>query len=947
MTSPGGDLTPPVLWRRVLTAILPKGIRGEAIRGDMEEEFREEAERTSVRVAGAWYRRQVLGILVRYRLRRLFRHGRPRTTGDRPDSSPSSVVANLADDVRHGWRRLARSPVSTLVAVVLIAIGTGATTAVFSVLDAVLLRPLPYLESHRLVQLWETNPEAVARRGLSSSAIGVNLRNYRDFERSARSLESMAFMDLWSSDGRTTLSGGSGPPELVDAMSVSASFFDVLGEDLFLGRPFSEDEIPPPGEWGECDMCWRYTEVGIISHDLWLRKFGRDPDILGRTIRFASSPMTVVGVAPPGFRVPPLMYFGRSLERDVDVFVPMHYPAYTQERNFKQYAVMARLAPGVELEQAEADLGRLMDGIVAEHPETMEGWTIELTPLNDLQTRHHGSGLYTLLAIVGFVLVIACADVANLLLARGAGRRTEMAVRASVGGGRAQLARLLLVESLLLATIGGAAGLLVAFGGTNLLLGMAPDQLPRPADAGVSLRVLGFAMGLALLTGIGTGLLPAIRSSDVDLGQTLKGGSTGQRGRFWKPARLLIAGQVALTLALLVAGGFLAKSFVRLRSEELLYDPQELVGLELKRGYHHPVVGHTYDDEESRALMWRVENEILERVGRVPGVVSAAWGPMPLATGEHWPSRIQLEAYEGEPPQDELVLASYLYVSPGYFQTMDIPILRGEGLPEWDGVDDWRHYWWATACGPEGGPHCKAVVSESFAANAWPGEDPLGKPLGMWGCCLTVAGIVPDVRLDGFDATELPGGSDPVGQVYVPWPEAPLIVKASVDPASIVEPVREAILEVDPEAVVTATLMEDRISEAFARPRFYLLVAGILGGMALLMAMVGLYGVISYGVSRRTSEIGIRIALGAAADQVRGLILAQALAPVLVGLGVGLLGVFAIRGWVERFLYGIDTGDPWLVLAVVVGLGGSAALASYLPARRASRVDPVRALTTE
>lgn len=345
--------------------------------------------------------------------------------------------------------------------------------------------------------------------------------------------------------------------------------------------------------------------------------------------------------------------------------------------------------------------------------------------------------------------------------------------------------------------------------------------------------------------------------------------------------------------------------------------------------------------------MWRVQYEILERVRSLPGVASAAYGPMPRATGEYWPTRFQFREYEGEVPQDELVQGSLLAVSPEYFRTMGIPILRGEELPEWDGANDWRRYWWATRCDPAIEAYCKVVVSESFAANAWPGEDPLGKRLGMWGCCWTVAGVVPDVRLDGFDATELPGGSDKLGQVYQPWPEAELIVRTTIDPASIVGPLREAVREIDPEVVVTATLMEDRMSQAVARPRFYLLVSGIFGGVALLMAMVGLYGVIAYSVSRRTSEIGIRIALGAAATQVRRLVLGQALAPVLVGLGVGLLGVFALRSSVEKFLYGIDTGDPWLVLAVAAGLGGSAALASYLPARAASTVDPVQALTRE
>ena len=613
-------------------------------------------------------------------------------------------------------------------------------------------------------------------------------------------------------------------------------------------------------------------------------------------------------------------------------------------------------------------MDRLAGRVEAEYPDLRAGWRPMVTPLHGLLARDYGLVFYSLMGMVGFVLLVACANLASLVLAQGTRRKAELALRAAIGGGRVRLFRLLMAESLVLAGLGGLLGVFLAHWGTTALLSVVPEEVPRAAQAGLDGRVLAFALAVSLATGVLFGLVPALRASDVDLHRDLKsGGRTGDSLGWTTLSRSLITVQVALTLVLLMGGGLLAKSFLRLSLDDLGYSRSDILTVTLHRGRHHRYgFGHVnFVDLDARRERWRASTEIMERVRALPGVRSVATGDVQLNRTGYQP--VQFRPYDAEDSPGETVNSFVEYVSPEYFTTLDIPIVRGQGLPEWTGADDADRYWWAID-GPDcvleakqsGDPsradrteHCfgpPVLVSETFAATAWPGEDPVGKELGVYGCCWRVAGVVADLDFRGVDAPPVQGllAQTPEMMIYVPYTElGPYLIKTDPDPLSLVPRVRDVIRSVEPDAPVTFETLERRIADSLARPRFYSLVAAIFAGVALVMALVGLYGVMAYFTDRRVHEIGIRMALGAERGQILTMVVSEGLRPVIAGIALGVAASAGLAGLLEGLLYGMDALDPWVALGVPAAMIAVSIGACYAPARRASQVDPLRALAHE
>ena len=526
--------------------------------------------------------------------------------------------------------------------------------------------------------------------------------------------------------------------------------------------------------------------------------------------------------------------------------------------------------------------------------------------------------------------------------------------------GRRQI-QLLLTESLILSVLGGGAGLLVAHSGLSTLVSLVPVDMPRAAEAGLDGGVLAFTLGVSLATGLLFGLLPALRASDVNLVEALKGTkSANTKGRGRASSTPLIVLQVALTLMLLVGGSVLGKSFFQLRTVDRGFRSENILVMELNAGRNRENQPPT---RENGRRQWSQDYRLLEEVRSMPGVISVGSGDISLWATDGWRNGpwmdyIQFQEYEDDWSQhmEELTMSQISHVSPGYFETLGIPIIRGEGLPAWDGVNDWRRYGSWTGCYTDRAPFCsemaqygKVVVSESFAAGVWPGQDPIGRELGLWGCCWTVAGVARDVSNGGVGTP--PESSDWVDgyRVYIPqvWGALRLLVRTAGDPMLSVLAIREAILSIDDMTAVDVSTLDSRIYDSLARPRFHMLLGGIFAAVALLLALVGLYGVVAYTVAQRTHEIGVRIALGAQRQDIRALVVRGGLSPVVLGVVLGIAGVLVSIRVLEALLYGMSALDPSLIAGLSVMLVLVTALACYVPARRASAVDPMLALAGE
>ncbi|HXO20335.1 MAG TPA: ABC transporter permease [Thermoanaerobaculia bacterium] len=803
------------------------------------------------------------------------------------------------DDLRHAVRKLAQSPGFTLAAVLTLGLGIGANTTVFSIVDAVVLRPLPYEHPRELVAVAEV------RRG-RAAPISVSAPNFLDWSRDNHVFRALAGY----SETDVTLAGASGPggaaagePQRLSAMRASASLFPLLGVRPALGRTYSDAEDREG-----------VGRVVVLSDGLWRRRFAADPGVVGRAIRLDGGPATVIGVMPAGFAFP---------DRDAELWLPM---AFSKDelggRSGHFLFVVGRLLPGVSLPQAKAEMAAISARLARQYPDDNAIDSALLSPLDEQVAGAVKPLLLVLLGAVGFVLLIACANVANLLLARAAARQREFAIRAALGAGRGRLLREMLTESLPLCLLGGTAGVLVALWGTDLVVRLVPAGLPRAEGIGMDGRVLAFTLAVSLLTGLTFTLIPGLQAARATLNETLK---EGGRGGTDSPGRrrargVLVIAELALSLVLLIGAGLMIRSFAQLSEVDPGFRPAGL----LTARVNLPDAKYG-DDRKSIAFF----DDLLSRLAALPGAKSAAAvAPLPLSGNQ-----ISLAVLPvGRPARPgEKRSANWRTVSAGYFRTMGIPLLRGRAFDRRDG------------------PSARAmIVNQTMARREWPGEDPLGKrvTIGWNDITCEVVGVVGDVRHQRLDV-------DAGAEMYTAYPETPysrmdLVVRAAGDPRRLAGALRAAVRQVDPDqAVYSLRPMTELMSQSKARARFGLVLLGAFAGLALALAAVGIYGVMAYTVVQRTHEIGIRMALGAGRVRVLRLVVRDGAALALAGLALGTAGALAVTRFLSSLLFAVSTRDPLTFAAVPAILGGVALLASYLPARRATRVDPLVALRHE
>jgi putative ABC transport system permease protein len=794
----------------------------------------------------------------------------------------------LLKDIRYGWRSLLKRPSLTLLAIATLALGIGANTAMFSVINAVLLRPLPYANPDRLVWMNETGPEVADR--------WVSYPNFKDWQARSSSFEAMSTFRGWN----VTLTGTDQAQDL-GARMVAADYFKVMAVAPILGRSFTaEDDQPgaPP--------------VVILSYGFWQKQFAGDKEIVGKSVILDDRAVTIVGVMPENFvhhGPPPLwLPIGPMNWKDRDVRIGGN--------------VIARLKPGVTIPQARAEMNAIAQQLLREYPIHNAGADrVNVISLQQNITGRVATSLYVLFGAVGLVLLIGCANVANLLLARAATRRREFAVRAALGATRARIIRQLLVESLLLSIVGGVAGLLLASWGTALLTRVANEIVPRLEDARLSYRVLGFNFLVSVISGIVFGLAPAWRFSKAELQETLKDSSSNSSASEGKRLRsALVVAEVALSVALLVGAGLLIKSMMRLANGDAGFEPREVVTMDLK------IPRNRYKGKGERA---RVLQQIVERAQAQPGVEAASLTAS-LPGFESWTNDIAVEGHERLP--DELINVDWDIVSADYFKTMRIPILRGRTFT----VDE----------DSQGKP--VVLIDENLARRFWPNEDPIGKHI-LYDSPTPheVIGVVREVKRYGSEAKPLIKIYTPMGRAAVQNPTLSVRAKGG-DPQSLVAAITRDIHELDKDIpVVEVTTLADVLAREASPRRFNAGLLSLFAALALTLAAIGVYGVTSYTVAQRTQEVGIRMAIGAQKSDVLRLFLRDGLRLVIFGLGLGLAGALALTRLLQSLLFGVSRTDAATFALAAAGLFAVALLACYIPARRATKVDPLIALRYE
>ena len=798
-------------------------------------------------------------------------------------------------DIRYGIRSLARHPGFTAVALITLALGIGANTAIFSVVNAVLLRPLPYDDPERIVWVWDTLPQLGTAPTSLPDFLGWKEQN-RSFDHLAAFVSGTMFLD--AGDGTTDTRVGLVTPEL----------FSVFHVNPILGRTFTNDETLP-GRF----------RVAVLSHSMWQNRFGSDPNVLGRTIQLSGAAYTIIGVMPAGFSYPDRAELWRPLAIDPAKLDPG--PHYLQ--------VVGRLKPEVTLAQAHADMSSIAARLSEQHREKNAGHGVKLERLTNVVVGDASLALYLLLGAVGFVLLIACANLANLMLARVGTRQKEMAVRTALGASRLRIVRQLLTESIILAMVGGAAGLLLAIWAVSWIVSLSADTIPRVHEISVDPRVAGFTLLVSVVTGVLFGLAPALQVSRPDLTDALKeSGRTTAGLRRNRLRSALVMSEVALCLVLLVGAGLMIRSFAKLNQVDpgFKVDQVMTLGVTLLRS-KYPT------DEQVGALF----SQILERTAAVPGVESAAAiSDLPL-TGSNTTDSFTIE---GRPPIAKEAEPSTVYhiITPRYFESMGIPLLSGRDIAHTD-----------TKQSPN-----VVVINEVFARRHFAGENPLGHRLKLQGQerdPLRIVGVVGNVRQLGLDEQATP-------EVYVPFLQDPLsttyqrsliiVARTKSDPGAIAGSLRGALASVDKSLPVYALKpMTEHLRDSLARRRFNLILLTVFSCVALALAAVGIYGVISYGVTQRTHEMGIRLALGAKPRDVLKLVVRQAMVLALGGVGIGLLASWALTRLMKGLLFSVSVTDPMTFVAIAVLMTLIALIACLIPALRATKVDPLVALRYE
>ncbi|HEY6400233.1 MAG TPA: ABC transporter permease, partial [Blastocatellia bacterium] len=811
-------------------------------------------------------------------------------------------IETLIQDMRYGARMLMKNPGFTLIAVLTLTLGIGANTAIFSVVNGVLLRPLPYHEPERLVMVWADRPILQARTGLPDFPVAV--ADYVDWRDQNRVFEQMAALE----HRRMNLTGG-GEPESVNSLRVSASLFPLLGARFAAGRAFSPEEDRAGAD-----------RVVIISHRLWRQRYGADPKIIGQKITLDNEAYSVVGVAAPDFQFPrigEIPYFWGATK--VDFYLPIAFtPAEMKNRGEDNLMVIARLKSGVSLGQAGAEMSAIARRLTEQYPRTNTDKGVRLAPLQQQMVGKAQTALLMLLGAVGFVLLIACANVANLLLARAAGRGKEMAIRAALGASRGRVVRQLLTESVLLAISGGAAGLLLAWRGVELLLAIAPDNLPRAYDIRLDTRVAGFTLLVSLLTGIVFGLLPALQASKIDLGAMLKEGGRDAAGLLRRRLRgLMVVGEVALAFVLLIGAGLLIRSFAQLTEVNPGIDPHRVLTMEIVL----PTAKYSYSQ------IAPFFQQTLERVRALPGIEEAATvHPLPLGGG-HVSAGFDIE---GRPEEPIPFNAGLRFISPDFFKTFRVPLVNGRLLAENDG---------------DKAPPV-VVVNESLARNYFASEDPLGKRIIYDGLARSIVGIVGDVKHSALDKETKP-------EIYFPMAQVTrrtmsLAVRTSGDPLQMVAAVRGQVWALDrDQPIYNIQTMEQLMARAVAPRRFNMLLLSLFALVGLALAAVGLYGVLSYTVTQRTHEIGVRMALGAQRDDVLRLVIGEGMKLAFIGALIGLGGALALTRLLKTLLFDVSATDPLTFIVIAALLIIVALLACWIPARRAASMDPLVSLRVE
>jgi putative ABC transport system permease protein len=813
---------------------------------------------------------------------------------------PRRLEDEMIQDLRFGLRMLLKNPAFTSIAVITMALGIGANTAIFTVVNAVLLHPLPFPESERLVRI-HGHFLATSQENMRASVLEL-----ADYQQQTQSFEQIAGYDDFSAN----ITPPGGEPERVEALLATPELFSVMKVPPQAGRVFLPDEAQDG-----------HDDVAIISDELWRRRFGADPEVVGRTVLLNGRNHTIIGIMPRGFEFP----------KRTALWKPWLFPAdqYDQQRRGNRgIEVIGRLKPGVILSAAQAEMDHLAVQLTSQYPRNYEsrGWKIGVVPLLDDYVGGARQGLLILLGAVTFVMLIACANVANLTLSRAMSRRQEIAVRMALGAGRWRITRQLLTESLMLSLLGGTAGLLLAGWGAGFLLKLAPSDLPRINDIRVDGVVLAFTFVISLITGIIFGLIPALSASNPDLNETLKesgrsmtGGANRQRMR-----SVLVVSEIALALVLLVGAGLLLKSFWRLQQVDPGFNPEGVLSMRMMLPYE------TYTKPAQRGAFY---SRVLERISSIPGVESAsATSRLPLnrATTSGTISGENSAVGPGDLP----VEAEWNWITPNHFRTMGITLLAGRDF----GPDD------------ADGAQPVAIIDESFANRFYPNEAALGKRIKRgkldstrpW---MTIVGIVRHVQSRRLE--------DSSGvQVYFPFFQDPTAFNMSLairtrfsDPLLLSDTVREVIQTVDNNQPVYDVLTLNRIvGNSVAQRRFAMLLMGIFAIVALVLAAVGIYGMMSYSVAQRRHEIGIRMALGAAGLHVQKMILIEGIKLSILGLAIGLGGAFALTRLLATLLFEISATDPLTYVEIVILLVSVTLLASYFPSRRATRVDPMIAL---
>jgi putative ABC transport system permease protein len=812
-------------------------------------------------------------------------------------------MGNLLQDIRYGMRMLAKNPGFTIVAVLTLALGIGANTAIFSVVESLLLRSLPYPQPERLVEIWNTYPPQVPKGGLSPG-------DYADWRRQNASFSEMG---AFASNSQGFNLSGEGEPQRVEAGYADSGLFPMLGIHPAAGRAF----FPEEDRAGS-------APVVILGHSLWQGRYGGDPGVIGRNIALDNQRYTVVGVLPAG----------KQPMGSADLWMPIgQFSDDLTEHVHHEFVAIARLKPGVSLAQARDEVGRLHQQESIAYPAAHKNFGVAVEPLEDPSAARLRPTLLVLLGAVALVLLIACANIVNLLLVRNAAREREVAVRLALGAGPWRLVRQLLTESTLLSVMGGVLGLLFAIGGLKLLLAFVPAELAVLREAGLNGRVLGFTAAICLTAGLVCGFIPALRMLKCNLGGVLKQGSKGSSasGRH-RTHNLLVISEIAMALVPLIGAGLLLRSFQHLLEVDPGFRPEHVLAMEIQQpGISFAQYNQLSQDEqiEYGRKQAQLFEQIAVQIRTLPGVENVGGiDDLPLGTELRQATRFVID---GQPIPDSggRPIAEFRTVSLGYFSSLGIPLRGGRFFNE----DDFKQL--------------NAVINETMARRFWPHGDALGKRINLCSldpkpCWNTIVGVAGNVHQYGLD-------HESTYDIYLVGGWTPyFLVRTASDPLNIAGAVTEVVRRFDPNLPVTQVMtMDNLISDSVSPRRFSSVLVAIFAGLALLLAAVGIYGVMSYTVGQRTPEIGVRMALGAQTANVRGMILGQTLKLTLIGVAIGLAGAFGVARFLASMVFGVGTHDAATFLGVALLLIGVALAASWIPARRAMRVDPIVALRYE